>query len=167
MILPCPVKNARSALFPSGGAMPFLRILSNADGKIQSVVQAGASTTSMRASGSTACTAVLTSSEMTSVAGHPEYVGVRVTTTCSCSIRTPRTMPISSIVKYGSSGSHTVLTCAQVRVMRSSLVTSSPRDKFAEEPASPPTCSSGVPYAVLACLLCASKDCRAKSTLLS
>ena len=38
-------------------------------------------------------------SAMTSVAGHPEYVGVMVTTSWPSSTRTPRTMPISSTVK--------------------------------------------------------------------
>ena len=40
------------------------------------------------------------------------------------SMRTPRTMPISSTVKYGSSGSCTERTCVHARVIRSALVTS-------------------------------------------
>jgi len=72
MVCPSPVRNALSWLDPSGGAIPFAVIFSRASREIQSVVHAGDKTTSTSAFGSISLAALSTSSEMTSVAGHPE-----------------------------------------------------------------------------------------------
>ncbi len=73
---PSPVRNALSWLDPSGGAMPFAVIFPLASSEIQSVVQAGDNATLISAFGSIARADLRTSSEIISVAGHPEYVGV-------------------------------------------------------------------------------------------
>jgi len=72
MMCPSPVRNALSWLDPSGGAIPFAVIFLRASREIQSVVQAGDKTTLTSASGSISLAALSTSSEITSVAGHPE-----------------------------------------------------------------------------------------------
>jgi len=72
IVFPSPVRNALSLLWPIGGAMPFASIFSRVSSEIQSVVQAGLMDILIWALGSTTRAALRLSSEMTSVAGHPE-----------------------------------------------------------------------------------------------
>jgi len=113
-----PCNNSRLLAPCSGGAIPYSLSFVLPSSLIQSVVQGGESTLLIETP-STPClrNASMTLCSITSVAGHPEYVGVS-STTSSSSIVTPRTMPRSVIVSTGISGSGTSLsqsnTCSRL-----------------------------------------------------
>src|SRR5512137_1476654 len=97
-----------------GGAMPNAASLRRPSGAIQSVVHAGASCVTTRASAKPAAASASTiAAWMTSVAGQPEYVGVTATTSVPASKRTSRTMPSSTMDTGGISGSGTVPSALQ------------------------------------------------------
>ena len=111
IIRPSPVRKALSWLDPSGGAIPFAVIFPLASLEIQSVVQAGDNAILISALGSISLADLSTSSEITSVAGHPEYVGVITQTMWPFSKSTPLSIPISLTLRKGSSGSITSCNC--------------------------------------------------------
>lgn len=67
-----PVRKALSWLWPTGGAIPCVVILTRVSSVIQSVVHAGLIAILTSALGSITRAANMQSSEITSVAGHPE-----------------------------------------------------------------------------------------------
>ena len=91
----------------------------------QSLVQGGDRTSSMTApSNPLHSSAAAIIPRITSVAGHPEYVGVIPTCNCACpsvptSHRTCRTIPRSTTVNTGISGSGTAPSTSQTRCSRS------------------------------------------------
>ena len=67
-----PVRNLRSAVVPSGGAIPWMRIFSRASGPMRSVLQIGFPTQTTETAEPQVETADFTLSRMTSEAGHPK-----------------------------------------------------------------------------------------------
>jgi len=106
-ILRPPCNNSRLLAPCSGGAMPYSLSFSLPSLLIQSVVQGGDNTLLIETpSIPCLCSSSITLCSITSVAGHPEYVGVNSTVTSSLML-TPRMMPRSAMLNTGISGSAT------------------------------------------------------------